>query len=142
MDEMLAGRAPNTGRFCADCYQPLAPDRHACPHCGLSVARRPPVDKVPRAVIEAHRVRRSREGTVVRTIAWGGLTLGVVLALVPLAFAGVTWWSVALFFGVMVFFYIASANVANSLGDTWGYNWGRAAFRKRWERFVAERDAD
>jgi hypothetical protein len=141
MDDMLAGRAPNTGRFCAHCYQPLGKDRDACPHCDLAVAERAPVAKVPTEVIEAHKVRRSREGTVVRSIAWGGLTLGVVLALVPLAFAGVKWWSITLFFGLMVFFYIASANLANSLGDAWGYNWGLAAFRKRWDKFVAQRDA-
>jgi hypothetical protein len=83
---------------------------------------------------------RSREGTVVCTIAWGGMTLGVTLALIPLAFGGVQWWTVSLFFGVMVFFYILSANLANSVGDALGYAWGQAILRKRWARFVAERD--
>lgn len=73
-----------------------------------------------------HRKRRSREGLVVRGIAWGGLTLGVVLSLLPLVFAGATWWSILSFFVILAFFYVLSANVANSLGDALGYRWGQA----------------
>jgi hypothetical protein len=88
-----------------------------------------------------HRRRRGREGIAVRTIAWAGLATGVVLALLPLAFAGVSWWSVGLFFGIMFFFYVFSANLANSVGDAIGYRWGQSLLRRRWERFVRERDA-
>jgi hypothetical protein len=69
----------------------------------------------------------------VRSVAWGGLTLGVTVALLPLAFAGVTWWSVALFFGLLLFFYLLSANLANSLGDAVGWRWGQSTIRRRWE---------
>ncbi len=100
----------------------------------------PPVETVPRPIVDAHRRRRGLEGRAVRGIAWGGLTLGVTLALVPLAFAGVQWWTVTLFFGLMIFFYVFSANLANSLGDALGYRWGQAEFRRRWEAFVAQRD--
>ncbi len=88
-----------------------------------------------------HRKRRSREGLVVRGIAWGGLTLGVVLSLLPLVFAGATWWSILSFFVILAFFYVLSANVANSLGDALGYRWGQSIVRRRWERFVAVREA-
>ena len=138
---MLAGQAPNAGRFCGNCYHPLAADRTVCPHCNARVSNRPAVSAVPREIIEAFRRRRGREGLVVRTFAWTGLTLGVTLSLVPLAFAGVTWWSAALFFGIMVGFYIASANLANSIGDAIGYRWGSSIFRRAWEAHVAERDA-
>jgi len=53
--------------------------------------------------------------------------------------AGVTWWSATAFFGLMIFFYIFSANVANSLGDAWGYRWGLAIFRRAWEQHLAAR---
>jgi thiamine transporter ThiT len=76
---------------------------------------------------------------VVRSVAWGGLTLGVVLALVPLAFAGVHWWTMAAFFGLMALFYLLSANLANSVGDAIGYAWGQSMLRKSWTRFVAAR---
>ncbi len=88
-----------------------------------------------------HRTRRNREGLVVRGIAWGGLTTGVALSLVPIAFGGVTLWTVAGFVAILVFFYLLSANLANSLGDALGYRWGQSTFRRRWQRFVAERDA-
>ena len=139
LDEVLAGRAPNTGRFCGNCYHPRQARDGDCPHCGTSASVAGTVECVPLEVIEGHRRRRGREGAVVRTIAWAGLTTGVALALVPLAFAGVTWWSVTAFFGLMIFFYIFSANVANSLGDAWGYRWGLAIFRRHWERHLAAR---
>ncbi len=139
LDEVLAGRAPNTGRFCGNCYHPRQAEDADCPHCGTPAAEAGTVESVPLEVIEGHRRRRGREGAVVRTIAWVGLTTGVALALVPLAFAGVTWWSTTAFFGLMIFFYIFSANVANSLGDAWGYRWGLAIFRRHWEKHLAAR---
>ena len=139
LDAVLAGRAPNAGRFCGNCYHPRQAEDGDCPHCGSSVAKAGTVDSVPLVIIGAHRRRRGREGLVVRSIAWIGLTIGVVLALVPLAFAGVTWWTLTAFFGLLIFFYIFSANVANSLGDAWGYRWGLAIFRRAWDQHLAAR---
>jgi hypothetical protein len=140
LDDVLAGRAPNAGRFCGYCYHLLSQEGDKCSWCARSTAESRPVDAVPHAVLEAHRLRRAREGLVVRTIAWTGLTMGVVVALVPLAFAGVTWWSVASFFVLLFAFYILSANLANSLGDVLGYRWGTSLFRRKWEEFIRERD--
>lgn len=140
LEDIGAGSAPNAGRFCGYCYNPLAAERWSCPNCGRAVAEWPPVERVPPEVADMYRKSRSREGAVVRSIAWGGLTLGVALALVPLAFGGVEWWTVSLFFGVMALFYILSANLANSVGDALGYAWGQSILRRRWARFVAERD--
>src|SRR5437867_1215202 len=140
LDDILAGSAPNAGRFCGSCYHPLVASRNVCPHCQCNVADRATVAALPRDVLLMHRLRRSREGLAVRTIAWGGLTIGVVVALLPLVFWPVTWWSVTGFFGLLIFFYLLSANLANSVGDALGYGWGQATVKRRWERFVAERD--
>ena len=143
MDDVLEGRAPNAGRFCGYCYHPVTAAWQAgapCPHCGRSAAERPEVTRVPAEVFAMYRARRSREGWTVRGIAWGGLTLGVVLGLLPLAFAGVTWWSVVAFFGTMAFFYIGSANLANSAGDALGYAWGQSVIRRRWAAFLRARE--
>jgi hypothetical protein len=140
LDDMLAGQAPNAGRFCGYCYHPLSPERDTCAHCGHSTADRPTVAAVPRPVIEMHRRRRGREGLVVRAIAWGGLTVGVIVALLPLAFANVSWLSVLAFFGLLAFFYLLSANLANSLGDSLGYRWGQSLVRREWARFIRQRD--
>jgi cell division protein FtsX len=101
----------------------------------------PAVEAVPREIIEAHRLRRGREGLVVRTFAWTGLTIGVVVALLPLILAGVKWWTFLLFFVLMFGFYVASANLANWIGDALGYRWGQSLFSKRWQKHVATRDA-
>jgi len=140
LDDMLAGAAPNAGRFCARCYHPLPADRTACPHCGLAVAERAPVDAVPIEVLRMHKLRRGREGLVVRTIAWTGLSIGIVAALMPFVFGDVTIWTVVAFVGLLAFFYLLSANLANSLGDALGYRWGQSVMRRRWSVFVAERD--
>jgi hypothetical protein len=87
-----------------------------------------------------YRAQRLREGWMVHGIAWIGLTLGVVLGLAPLAFFGVTWWTVLAFFGTMALFYIGSANLANSVGDTLGYRWGQSTLRRRWDSFVRTRE--
>jgi len=141
LDDILAGRAPNAGRFCANCYHPLAPEREVCPHCGLAVSERSSVEAIPREVIKMHATRRSREGMVVRAIAWGGLGVGVAVALLPIAFGGTGIWPLLGFFGLLAFFYLVSANLANSVGDEWGYRWGQSIMRKRWQRFVAQRHA-
>jgi hypothetical protein len=140
LDDVLEGRAPNAGRFCGYCYHPLAPERNACPHCGRLTSEWAPAAAVPRAVFAMHRRRRGREGLVVRTIAWGGLTIGVIVALLPFVFADVTWWSVLAFFGLLFGFYVLSANLANSVGDAIGYRWGQAIVQREWTRFTAERD--
>ena len=140
LDDMLAGRAPNAGRFCGNCYHPLAARREACPYCGVAVASVAAVEAVPREIIEAHRLRRGREGLVVRTFAWTGLTLGVVLALLPLILYDVQWWTFVAFFVLMFGFYVASANLANWIGDAIGYRWGQSTFKQRWEQHLAARD--
>lgn len=141
LDDMLAGRAPNAGRFCGNCYHTLSAQREVCPHCGIAVSAAATVEAVPQEIIEAHRLRRGREGLAVRTFAWTGLTLGVVVALLPLALAGVRWWTFVLFFILMFGFYVASANLANWIGDAIGYRWGQSTFRRRWDKHLAARDA-
>jgi hypothetical protein len=142
MDDIMAGRAPNAGRLCGYCYHPLGKDRNLCPHCERSVTERPPAERVADPVIAMYRAGLSREALAVRGIAWGGLTIGVVVALLPVAFVGAAWWTIAALFGIMAFFYIASANLANSLGDAIGFRWGQSLLSRRWRRFVDERDGD
>ena len=140
IDDILAGKAPNAGRFCGYCYHPLAAPHEMCPHCGRSASEWRPAEALPREVLDMQRHRRRREGLVVRSFAWGGLAIGVIVALLPLAFAGVSWWSLFLFFGLLAFFYLFSANLANSLGDALGWRWGQSVIRRRWAKLVAERD--
>lgn len=142
IEDILEVRAPNAGDFCGNCYHPLSKASDACAHCGLTANDVAPVQAIPAPIIEAHRRRRGREGLVVRSLAWGGLTVGVTVALLPFVFGDVTTLTAVLFFGLLVVFYIGSANLANSVGDSLGYRWGRSLFERQWRDFVTTRDAD
>jgi hypothetical protein len=137
--DILQGQAPNAGRFCGNCYNPLTGDADQCNHCGLSTAQRPPVRQIPPEVFAMFRAQRLREAIPVRSLAWGGLAAGLSLALflmVVLPF----WWNVGVSIVAFGISYVAAANIANSLGDALGYRWGGRALEKRWEAFVRARD--
>jgi len=139
LEDILQGRAPNAGRFCANCYNPLPDDVAQCGHCGLSAAQRPPVRHIPREVFAMFRAQRLREAIPVRSLAWGGLAAGLSLALflmVVLPF----WWNVAASVPTFGVCYVAAANIANSLGDAIGYRWGQRLLEQRWRKFVQARD--
>jgi len=139
LEDILRAQAPNAGRFCGDCYNPLADDAEQCVHCGLSTAQRPPVRQIPPEVFAMFRAQRLREAIPVRSLAWGGLATGLSLALflmVVLPF----WWNVGASVVAFVISYVAAANIANSLGDALGYRWGQRVLEKRWQEFVAGRD--
>ncbi len=140
MEDIQQGRCPNAGRFCGHCYHPLLPERDRCPHCEHSTAERPTTTRIPNAVIGMYRSRRSRAGWAVWGFAWGGLLVGITVALLPMIFVGTTWWAIVSFFVLFGFFYLLSANLANSLGDALGYHWGESLVRKRWHRFLVQRD--
>ncbi len=140
IEDILEGRAPNAGRLCGNCYHPAA-EITTCQHCGISSSSVAPAEAIPLEVIAMHRRRRGREGLVVRSIAWGGLTIGVTVALLPFVFGDVSILTAVLFFGLLLVFYIGSANLANSVGDALGDRWGRSLFEKLWRQFIANRDS-
>ena len=139
LKDILRGQAPNTGRFCGNCYNPLADDTEQCGHCGLSTAQRPTVRQIPPEVFAMFRAQRLREAIPVRSLAWVGLAAGLSLALflmVVLPF----WWNVGASIATFVIAYVAAANIANSLGDAWGYRWGQRELEKRWQAFATKRE--
>jgi len=147
LEDILRGQAPNTGRFCGNCYNPLADDTEQCGHCGLSTAQRPdgrppgrpPVRHIPPEVFGMLRAQRLREAIPVRSMAWGGLAAGLSLALflmVVLPF----WWNVGASVVAFGISYVAAANIANWLGDALGYRWGQRVLEKRWQAFATKRE--
>jgi hypothetical protein len=137
--DILRAQAPNAGRFCGNCYNPLTNDADECGHCGLSTTQRPPVRQIPPEVFAMFRAQRLREAIPVRSLAWGGLAAGLSLALflmVVLPF----WWNVGASVVAFGISYVAAANIANWLGDALGYRWGQRVLEKRWQAFVRERD--
>ena len=71
LEDILQGRAPNAGRFCGNCYNPLADDAKLCGHCDASIAQVPPVRHIPREVFAMFRAQRLREAIPVRSLAPG-----------------------------------------------------------------------
>jgi len=139
LEDILQGQAPNAGRFCGNCYNPLVDDAaDQCGHCGLSTARRPPVRQIPPEVFAMFRAQRLREAIPVRSLAWGGLGTALAVALL-LMVALPFWWNVLALVVTLVFGYVAAANIANWLGDAMGYRWGQRVLEKRWQAFVRER---
>ena len=146
LEDILRAQAPNAGRFCGNCYNPLAPSASSgqapgeeCGHCGLSTSQRSPVRQIPPEVFAMFRAQRLREAIPVRSLACGGLAAGLSLALflmVVLPF----WWNVAAFAVSLGASYVAAANIANWLGDAIGYRWGQRVLEKRWRAFVQRRD--
>lgn len=140
MADVLAGNAPNAGRFCGYCYSPLIGETDTCDHCRRSSRDRPPARRIPDEVLTMYRAQRSREGWAVRTIAYGGLVAGIVLGLLPIAFSDAAWWGIVAFFAILGFSYLASANLANTVGDSLGYRWGQRLLERRWREFVRVRN--
>ncbi len=141
MDLVLSGQAPNAGLFCGYCYHPLQREERRCPHCGTATAQVAPVQRIPPEVLRMFSAQRFREALAVRGMAYGGLLLGIVMSLMPIALADVHWWTVLAMFLVLAFSYVFFANLANTVGDALGYRWGQSVLRRRWRRFLAQRGA-
>jgi hypothetical protein len=139
LEDILQGLAPNAGRFCDNCYNPLPDDAEQCGHCGLSTVQRPPVRQIPRDVFAMLRAQRLREAIPVRSLAWSGLAAGLSLALFLMVVLPL-WWNVAVSVVTLCASHVAAANIANWLGDAIGYRWGQRVLEKRWQAFARERE--
>lgn len=133
LEELVAGRSPNIGRFCGQCYTPLPTGHERCGHCGHGVAETAPLERLPQGVVAVFRAQRQREGMAVRLTFYSTLFLGIFASALGMAFLPF-WWNVVAFMGGLGGSYILSANVANTLGDALGYRWGRQAAQRQWQR--------
>ena len=148
MESILEGKSPNSGRFCAYCYTPLAAERAACPHCDASTAERAPLEKIPRELFEMFRKMRRRESLVVNGFAFSGLFLGLLIfvAVFYLIFnlGGSIWWYV---FDIVLLFVLArglAGLIGGIIGDELGYRYARRKLTEDWAVWQtnAERSSD
>ena len=84
---MIAGEAPNAGRFCAYCYTPMSKTADACPYCKRDALTTGTLEKVPLDIIALYRRWRKRESLVVNSFAFGGLFLAVLIFIGLVAYA-------------------------------------------------------
>jgi hypothetical protein len=145
LDELQEGETPNSGTFCAFCYNPMVPDATRCDHCGQVVAERPPITSIPNEVVVMHRRMRKRESVIVNAFAFFGLGLGLALFL-GLVAVNVLYLNKALWFFLLatVIFLVGSRVLAGIIGgiigDEIGYNYGHKKLAEDWRQHVAARE--
>ena len=145
LDRLQEGETPNSGTFCAFCYNPLDPAVARCDHCGQVVAERPAINSVPRDVVAMHRRMRKRESLIVNSFAYLGLGLGLALFL-GLVAVNVLYLNRALWFFVIatIVFLVGSRALAGIIGgyfgDEIGYRYGHRKLAEDWRQHVAARE--
>ena len=138
--EVSRGEAPNSGRFCGNCYTPVAAGRPRCAYCGVSPDERAPVDRIPLGVFEIVRAKRRRESLIVNGMAFTGLGIGTAVAIaMVVALPGL--WKLAALAMLLLGTRGLAAMFGGWWGDAWGYRSATALVRRKWAEFERERDA-
>ena len=140
---IFKGEAPNVGRFCGYCYTPIGKERTQCPHCSRVVAEHPPVDRIPREVLEMFRQLRRRESLVVNGFAYAGLlsAVAIFIAVFYVLFTiGVNiWWYV---FNIVLLFVLSrvlAGLLGGVLGDELGFRYARRKLAEEWQAYELEK---
>ena len=144
LEEMFAGEAPNSGRFCGNCYTPMDQQRTECPHCGTATSARRPVEKVPRDVLLMFQSMRRRASLVVNSFAYAGLLLGVLIFIavfyVIFMLGGDIWWYI---FDIVLLFVVArvlAGLLGGFVGDELGFRYSRRKLIEEWQAWEQSRD--
>jgi hypothetical protein len=147
MAAMIAGEAPNVGRFCGYCYTPLGKKRETCPHCASSTSDYAPVAKLPMEFGALYRRMRKRESLIVNSFAFLGLFLGVVLFTVLVAvavyrFNQSLWWLAFATLMLMVSGRVFAGLLGGWIGDNIGYSYAHNKLAVEWHEYERQRDID
>jgi hypothetical protein len=141
LDTIFRGEAPNAGRFCGYCYTPIDPQRAECPHCGRAVAEHPPVEKVPREVLEMFRRLRRRESLVVNSLAYAGLLSGVLIFIavfyVIFTLGASIWWFIFDIALLFVLSRVLAGLLGGFVGDEMGFRYARRKLAEEWAEYEA-----
>lgn len=135
LDQIVAGKAPNAGRFCGYCYTPLGIDRTACPYCGRLVNGFPPVPYIPDEVVLMYQEMRRRERLVVHSFTYLALALTVGLSLLALWLLPGYWKALTLLVIVLSYFGLTTL-LGGIIGDQLGYWYGQRGLARRWQEFT------
>ena len=146
LDQLLAGETPNAGAFCAFCYNPLPRGYRHCDHCGQELERRPPIDALPRPIIEMYRQKMRRESLIVNSFAYLGLALGLAIFLglvaINVLYMDKAFW----FFLLATLIFLAGSRLlagvlGGIVGDEIGFRVANRRLAEDWARHVQEREA-
>jgi len=145
---LTRGAVPARGRFCGNCYTPIARDTARCPHCGNDSDReRRPVTAVPDEVTFILRAQRRTESTWVNGLAYLGLLIAVIggIALVlsiPFFRANLIWATLLYGLILLVGGRMLAGVLGGYFGDRWGYERARARTRAAWAEWARARDGE
>jgi hypothetical protein len=146
MASMLAGEAPNVGRFCGYCYTPLSKKADGCPNCSRATSQFEPVAKIPLDFFDLYRRMRKREALIVNSFAFAGLGLGLILFILLVALAVYrlhqSLWALAgatavLIVGGRIF----AGLLGGWIGDSIGYNYAHRKLVVEWQDYERAREA-
>ncbi|MBF6600421.1 MAG: hypothetical protein IVW36_07925 [Dehalococcoidia bacterium] len=146
MASMIAGEAPNVGRFCGYCYTPVGKKADVCPHCARTTAQYAPVAKIPGDFFVLYRRMRRRESIVVNSFAFAGLGIGLLL-FVGIVALGVYRYNASLWvMAASVAVLIVGGRVFAGLlggwvGDQIGYDIAQRKLAVEWEAYERDREA-
>ncbi len=143
LETVLAGQAPNAGRFCDFCYSPVDLGRKHCRHCRREVKESRLVARVPDEVFLMFRRMRRRESLVVNSFAYLGLALAmlvfVVLTYVILANGANFWWFVVNIALLFVLARVLAGLLGGFVGDELGYRHARRKLAQEWAAYESQR---
>src|SRR5207248_5839210 len=118
-------------------------------HCGAGTSERPPLDHIPEEVVKKLREQRATENRIVKTFAYLGLFIAIVLALaVVLIVPYLRPDSGHLITATIVFALILVAGgwalaaiLGGYYGDRLAYDRARTRLRAEWAEWSREREA-
>jgi hypothetical protein len=146
MANMLAGEAPNVGRFCGYCYTPLGRRADVCPHCQRTTAEYEPVAKIPTDFFVLYKRMRRRESIIVNSFAFAGLGLGLLVFIGMVAIAvyrynASLWWMAAATVVLIVGGRIFAGILGGWIGDSIGYDVAQRKLAVEWAEYERAREA-
>ena len=137
---MIAGEAPNAGRFCGYCYTPMSKTADACPYCKRDANATGTLEKLPAEIIALYRRWRKRESLVVNSFAFGGLFLAVLIFIGLVAYAVYRMEASLWMLSFATIFMLVGGRVfagifGGWIGDNVGYEYAHRKLVLEWQEF-------
>ncbi len=146
LEQLHEGETPNSGTFCAFCYNPIPSGFERCDHCGQNLDARPPANSVPDLVVDMHRRKQRRESLIVNTFAYLGLGLGVGIFIAMVAveyyYVHALWLLLVSIVVLIVGSWVLARVIGGVIGDELGYRYASRHLATDWASYVAERESE
>ena len=141
MEERLARKVPERGRFCGFCYARLREADTVCAFCERQVADSRTVNEIPQEVLRAYKARQRTEAVWVYMSAFVGLIIASGLFIVLVLYGPGVLGHPALAFIVLIGGgYVLAQVTGPLLGGQVGYRRGTRKRDEIWAAFLRQRD--